>query len=233
MAFHELKPPACVLHTAAATYIVVRCCSRCGAPSSGRSWLRSRPRCLRAAYRCCYTHCCVLLLSMPFRRLLMFSFDHREPGSALRCGRVTPFLYGSHNGCAHAIEALLEYPTIRPRSAVCFHPTPELQSALRRRGDTAALLILFPHHCLFVCLFVWIKPEKSILQSLCLEGSNNPWEWLHMEFLVCLFVWIKPGVRLGCLVAALVRLFAGISSHSEDHCAHFTRSGKQRQIVQY
>jgi len=78
--------------------------------------------------------------------------------------QVTPFLYGPHNGCAHAIESLLEYPTIQPRSAVCFHPTPELQSALRRRGDTAALLITFSHHCpelvcLFVCLFVWIKPE--------------------------------------------------------------------------
>ena len=35
MALCEPKPPACVLHTDAATYIAVRCCSRCGAPSSG------------------------------------------------------------------------------------------------------------------------------------------------------------------------------------------------------
>jgi len=32
--------------------------------------------------------------------------------------------------------------------------------------------------CLFVCLY---KTRKSILRSLCLEGSNNPWEWLHTE----------------------------------------------------
>ena len=31
---------------------------------------------------------------------------------------------------------------------------------------------------------------------------------------------------LTCLRQELVRLFAGISSHSEDHGAHFTRSGK-------
>jgi len=36
--------------------------------------------------------------------------------------------------------------------------------------------------CLFVCLFVCLgKTRKSILRSLCLEGSNNPWEWLHTE----------------------------------------------------
>ena len=35
----------------------------------------------------------------------------------------------------------------------------------------------------------------------------------------------------GCGVGtSLVRLFAGISSHSEDHCAHVTRSGKQSEI---
>ena len=35
---------------------------------------------------------------------------------------------------------------------------------------------------LFVCLFVcWDKTRNSILCSLCLEGSNNPWEWLHTE----------------------------------------------------
>jgi len=32
--------------------------------------------------------------------------------------------------------------------------------------------------CLFVCLY---KTRKSILRSLCFEGSNNPWEWLHTE----------------------------------------------------
>ena len=32
-------------------------------------------------------------------------------------------------------------------------------------------------HFRFVCLFVcWYKTRNSILQSLCLEGSNNPWE---------------------------------------------------------
>ena len=31
--------------------------------------------------------------------------------------------------------------------------------------------------CLFVCLFVcWYKTRNTILRSLCLEGSNNPWE---------------------------------------------------------
>jgi len=36
--------------------------------------------------------------------------------------------------------------------------------------------------CLFVCLFVCLyKTRKSILRSLCFEGSNNPWEWLHTE----------------------------------------------------
>ena len=35
---------------------------------------------------------------------------------------------------------------------------------------------------LFVCLFVCLdKTRKSILRSLCLEGSNNPWEWLHTD----------------------------------------------------
>ena len=35
---------------------------------------------------------------------------------------------------------------------------------------------------MFVCLFVCLgKTRKSILRSLCLEGSNNPWEWLHTE----------------------------------------------------
>ena len=35
---------------------------------------------------------------------------------------------------------------------------------------------------LFVCLFVCFdETRKSILRSLCLEGSNNPWEWLHTE----------------------------------------------------
>ena len=34
----------------------------------------------------------------------------------------------------------------------------------------------------FVCLFVCLgKTRKSILHSLCLEGSNNPWECLHTE----------------------------------------------------
>ena len=32
------RAPACVLHTAAVTCIVARCCSRYGASSSGRSW---------------------------------------------------------------------------------------------------------------------------------------------------------------------------------------------------
>ena len=35
---------------------------------------------------------------------------------------------------------------------------------------------------LFVCLFVCLdKTRTSILRSLCLEGSNNPWEWLHTD----------------------------------------------------
>ena len=37
--------------------------------------------------------------------------------------------------------------------------------------------------CLF-CLFLFVclyKTRKSILHSQCLEGSNNPWEWLHTE----------------------------------------------------
>jgi len=35
---------------------------------------------------------------------------------------------------------------------------------------------------MFVCLFVCFgKTRKSILLSLCLEGSNNPWEWLQTE----------------------------------------------------
>ena len=33
----------------------------------------------------------------------------------------------------------------------------------------------------FVCLFVWGKTRKSILRSLSLEGSNNPWEFLQTE----------------------------------------------------
>ena len=33
-----VRTPACVLHTAAVTCIVARCCSRYGASSSGRSW---------------------------------------------------------------------------------------------------------------------------------------------------------------------------------------------------
>ena len=48
--------------------------------------------------------------------------------------------------------------------------------------DCAAQVCLFvcwvnkTRVCLFVCLFVWIKTRKSILRSLCLEGSNNHWE---------------------------------------------------------
>ena len=46
-------------------------------------------------------------------------------------------------------------------------------------------VLLFPpfrSSCLFVCLFVYLdKTRKSILCSLCLEGSNNPWEWLHTD----------------------------------------------------
>ena len=35
---------------------------------------------------------------------------------------------------------------------------------------------------LFVCLFVCLdKTRTFILRSLCLEGSNNPWEWLHTD----------------------------------------------------
>ena len=34
---------------------------------------------------------------------------------------------------------------------------------------------------MFVCLFVWGKTRKSILRSLSLEGSNNPWEWSQTE----------------------------------------------------
>ena len=36
--------------------------------------------------------------------------------------------------------------------------------------------------CLFVYLFVCCyKTRNSILCSLCLEESNNPWEWLHTD----------------------------------------------------
>ena len=42
---------------------------------------------------------------------------------------------------------------------------------------------LLTHVCVrFVCLFVCCyKTRKSILRSLCLKGSNNPWEWLHTD----------------------------------------------------
>ena len=67
---------------------------------------------------------------------------------------------------------------------------PELAPLLSARssGSLVASVSFFSsvhfHHtfvCLFVCLFVWIRTRKSILRSLCLEGSNNPWEWLHTE----------------------------------------------------
>ena len=46
-------------------------------------------------------------------------------------------------------------------------------------------------------------------------SSEAPCQSLFVCLFVCLFV----------------RLFAGISSHSEDHHAHFTRSGKQSEIA--
>ena len=59
-----------------------------GSPlTQARLYVTAQPSacsCLRAAHSCCDTHCCALLLSMPFHRLLRSSFDHREPGSALR-----------------------------------------------------------------------------------------------------------------------------------------------------
>ena len=49
--------------------------------------------CVRAAYCSCDTHCCALLLSMPFRRLLRSSFDHREP--------VMRLIYSVSRGFVH------------------------------------------------------------------------------------------------------------------------------------
>ena len=46
--------------------------------------------------------------------------------------------------------------------------------------------------CLFVCLD---KTRTSILRSLCLEGSNNPWEWLHTESGVVVQKLIRHGPR--------------------------------------
>jgi len=59
------RAPACVLHTAAATCIVARCCSRCGASSSGRSWEpvdASAPGGYCAAERAQLPACCTLML---------------------------------------------------------------------------------------------------------------------------------------------------------------------------
>ena len=49
---------------------------------------------------------------------------------------------------------------------------------------------------LFVCLFVCLgKTRKSILRSLCLEGSNNPWEWLHTDVRTVVQNLIRHGPR--------------------------------------
>ena len=59
------RAPACVLHTAAATCIVARCCSRCGVSSSGRSWEfvdASAPGGYYAAERAQLPACCTPLL---------------------------------------------------------------------------------------------------------------------------------------------------------------------------
>ena len=86
--------------------------------------------------------------------------------------------------------------------------------------------------CLFVCLFVWIKPEKSILRSLCLEGSNHPWEWLH-TFATNKFFFAQTQKflnRRDLQPRNFIALSLGISSHSEDHRENATRSGKQSEI---
>ena len=44
----------------------------------------------------------------------------------------------------------------------------------------------------FVCLG---KTRKSILLSLCLEGSNNPWEWLHTDVRTVVQNLIRHGPR--------------------------------------
>ena len=56
-----------------------------------------------------------------------------------------------------------------------FQMIPPFSLLVRPRGEQTQLCALV---CLFVCLD---KTRTSILRSLCLEGSNNPWEWLHTD----------------------------------------------------
>jgi len=66
----------------------------------------------------------------------------------------------------------------------------------------------------------------------------------YLVLLTTYYLLLTPGAAVAISISifksisiaisiSLVRLFAGISSHSEDHRAHFTRSGKQRKIVRY
>ena len=68
------------------------------------------------------------------------------------------------------------------------------------------------------CVEVGVTPHTSHLKL------DQVFFFSHMPS-----VTVRPCVLLPA-GNQLVRLFAGISSHSEDHRAHFTRSGKQSEI---
>ena len=89
--------------------------------------------------------------------------------------------------------------------------------------------------CLFVCLFVWIKPETLYFTPCvlyaCMLGFCRT-----LEIIARTLREVVNRVRLyGHLVLyfpkPLVCLYAGILSHSGDHRAHSTQSGKQSEIV--
>ena len=91
----------------------------------------------------------------------------------------SPRLLATAQLCTHTTQ-LLWGP--RPHNLSLFKPVLkyEPQSPEHARSRPPQGL-----HCVsecFVCLFVCLdKTQSPILCSLCLEGSNNPWEWLHTE----------------------------------------------------
>ena len=122
-------------------------------------------------------------------------------------GWIYPSLFGpqyphSESFCEHFLVSLRDLspsPTIigaeiRVNTTIYSHANSLIQSGNRtqlssvtewhtkRYTNMSQPYTVMSQLCLFVCLFVCLgKTRKSILRPLCLEGSNNPWEWLHTE----------------------------------------------------
>jgi len=111
------------------------------------------------------------------------------------------------------------FSTKTARRALQFQLRSALSTSWRAGSPFKISTSYWSHQTQFACSLVWYLLLLLFVSgslSSCLFGA---WMWGSLEIVVRMFA---------CM---LVCLYAGILSHSGDHRAHSTRSGKQSEIV--